>query len=270
MSSTFENKVAIITGSSRGIGKALAESLAKEGAKVVINGRDQVKLDKASKELKQSGFDHLALAGDISNPEFCQELIDSAVEHFGQIDILINNAGLSTEGKIEDSNPQVFRTAFEVNVLGVIYPTRSAIPHLRESRGSIIITGSIAGFLGLPEFSAYSSTKMALTALAQSLQIEVADSNIHVGLYYVGFAENDENKTYVNKEGEVEVMPARSNFKRMPMEKVAAIFLNGIRRRKRRIVLSGLGKSLWWLSRLFPGIIEKVMVRRYRNNQKNR
>jgi short-subunit dehydrogenase len=263
MKYSFEDKVAIITGSSRGIGKAVALALAKNGTKVVLNGRDELKLEKASKEFAEYGYEHIALAGDISDPEFCQQLVDATFDKYGKLDILINNAGLSAEGKLEDTSPDVFRKSFEVNVLGVIYPTRAAIPYLRETQGSIIITGSIAGFLGLPEYSAYSATKMALTALSQSLRIEVADSNIHVGLFYVGFAENDEQKTYINKDGEVEVMPIRSNFKRMPLEKVASIFLNGIAKRKRLHVLSGLGKFTWWISRLIPGIMEKIMTRRY-------
>jgi short-subunit dehydrogenase len=189
-------------------------------------------------------------------------MIDQVISKFGKIDILINNAGLSAEGKIEDTSAEVFKKTFDVNVLGVLYPTKAAIPHLKKAKGHIIITGSIAGFIGLPEFSTYSGTKMALTALSQSLRIELADSGVHVGLNYVGFVEN-ENKTFINKDGEVEPMPIRSTFKKMPKEKVADIFLRGIAKRRKSQVLSPLGKATWLLSRWLPGLFERLMTRKY-------
>jgi short-subunit dehydrogenase len=263
----FDNKVAIITGSSRGIGRAVAFALAQQGCKVVLNGRDEAKLEETHNEFVLQGFNCRAYAGDISDFNFCQSLIDRTISEYGQIDILINNAGLSTEGRVEETSPRVFKTSFEVNVLGVLYPTQAAIPHLRKSKGQIIITGSIAGFMGLPEFSAYSGTKMALTAISQSLRIELAEAGVHVGLNYVGFVENDENKTYLNKEGEPEKLPVRSNFKRMPQAKVADIFLKGIAKRKKVQVLSTLGKATWLFSRSFPGLFEKIMISRYQKNQ---
>ena len=115
----------------------------------------------------------------------------------------------------------------------MIYPTKAALPHLKKTQGHIIITGSIAGFMGLPEFSAYSGSKMALKALSQSLRIELAGTGVHVGLNYVGFVENDPEKTYLNTDGELEPLPVRSSFKRMSQEKVARIFLHGIEKRRK-------------------------------------
>lgn len=267
MSHSFKDKVAIITGSSRGIGKAVALALANEGAKVVINARSQDKLQITDTEFKNMGYDSLAIAGDVSNFTFCERLVKETLGKYGRIDILINNAGLSTEGKIEDTNPAVFQTAVDVNILGVIYPTKAAIASLKKTKGSIIITGSIAGFMGLPEFSAYSATKMSLTAIAQSLTIELAGTGVHVGLNYVGFAQNDETKTYINKDGEVDQMPIRADFKRMPMDKIAQIFLKGIEKRKRRQILSGLGSMTSLVSRFIPGLFERIMIKRYLKQQ---
>lgn len=262
MNYVYQDKVAIITGSSNGIGKAVALALAKRGTKVILNGRNEAKLQKTYWAFKEAGHHCLAVAGDISDYNFCQELVGKTIAEYGQIDILINNAGLSAEGKIEDTDPEVFEKTFAVNVLGIIYLTKAAIPYLKKSKGHIILTGSIAGFIGLPEFSAYSGTKMTLTALSQSLRIELAGSGVHVGLNYVGFVEN-ENKTYLTKEGKVEAMEVRANFKRMPREKVAAIFLRGIEKRRNIQVLSALGKATWLLSRYFPALFEKIMSRRY-------
>ena len=265
MKNFFKDKVAIITGSSNGIGKAVAWALAENGAKIVLNGRNEDKLQETYQTFINAGHLCLAVAGDISDFNFCRELVEATMEKFGQIDILINNAGISAEGKIADTEPDVFQKSFAVNVLGVIYPTKAALPFLKNSKGHIIITGSIAGFMGLPEYSAYSSTKMALTALSQSLRIELAGTGVHVGLNYVGFVVI-ETKTFLNKDGKVEAMEVRAKFKRMPREKVAAIFLRGIERRKKTQVLSPLGKVTSLLSRWFPGVFEKIMTHRYRKN----
>ena len=194
MSYTFNNKVAIITGSSRGIGRAVAEALASEGASVVLNGRNSAQLNDTLSEFREAGYTCQAIAGDISDYDFCESLVRKTIEQYGKLDILINNAGISTEGSIEESHPATFRRSFEVNVLGVIYPAKAAIPHLKKTKGSIVFTGSVAGFIGLPGFAAYSGSKMALTAITKSLRIELAASDIHVGLNYVGFAENDVDK----------------------------------------------------------------------------
>ena len=267
MTYSFKNKVAIVTGSNRGLGKALALALLRQGARVVLNGRDAAKLEETRREFLEAGFACLTQAGDVSDYAFCEQMVKATIEKFGQLDIMINNAGLSSEGKLEETAPEVFRKSFEVNALGVIYPTKAAIPYLKESKGSIIFTGSIAGFMGLPEFSAYSGSKMALTAITQALRIELDGTGVHVGLNYVGFVENENSKTYINKEGKVEPLPVRASFTRMPREKVAAIFLRGIARRKKVQVLSGLGKITWWLSRWLPGLFEFLMTSRYRKKQ---
>ena len=265
MKYNYQDKVAIITGSSNGIGKAVAWALAEKGTRVVLNARNETRLQQTHEEFTRAGFDCLAIAGDISDFNFCQKLVKATIEQYGRLDILINNAGLSAEGKIEYTRAEVFQKTFEVNILGVIYPTKAAIPHLKETRGHIIITGSIAGFMGLPEFAAYSGSKMALTALSQSLRIELASSGVHVGLNYVGFVEN-ENKTYLTQEGKVEAMKVRSNFKRMPREQVAAIFLRGIEKRKNIQVLSFLGKTTLLFSRWMPSLFERIMTNRYIKN----
>ena len=138
-----------------------------------------------------------AIAGDVSKAEDCHQLIEHTIKTFGQIDVLINNAGISMEGSIEDLAPEVFQKVIEVNYLGSIYPTKAAIPYLKKSKGSIIFMGSAAGIRGIPNHAAYSSSKMSLTAIAEALKIELKKSDIHVGLAYVGFTENDEEKNHL-------------------------------------------------------------------------
>lgn len=259
----LKNKVAIITGSSRGIGLALAKGLAKEGVHIVLNGRNKERLDAAKNELDQYGIKSIYVSSDISKSAGADLLIKETIKEFGRIDILINNAGLAMEGKIEDTDPEVFENVFNTNILGVLYPTRAAIPYIKETKGSIVFTGSIAGFMGLPDYSAYSASKMALTALTQSLRIELTGSGVHVGLNYVGFAENDVDKTFLNNKGEVKKMPIRKGFKKMPLETVAAHFITGIKKRRRQMIFSGIGKGTAFMQRFFPVLFEKIMMKKY-------
>lgn len=263
--STLDNKVAIITGSSMGIGKAIAIALAKKNVKIVLNGRNPERLGKTATELRSLGYEILAVQADVGNYQECENLIEQTIEKYGAIDILVNNAGLAMEGTIANTSPEVFEKVFHTNILGVLFPTKAALSHLKKSRGSVVFTGSIAGFMGLPDYSAYSATKMSLTALVQSLKIELAGTGVHVGINYVGFAENDENKTFLNHEGKIEKMPIRKQFKRMPLDVVAAHFVNSIEHRKYRQTLSFLGKMTYFLQRFFPRIFEWLMIRKYLN-----
>ena len=259
--SKLDGQVAIITGSTMGIGKAIAIALAKKGVKIVLNGRNHERLEKTAQEMSSDGYDILPVQGDVGNYQECENLIDQTIKKYGSIDILINNAGISMEGSIADSLPEVFEKVYHTNILGVLFPTKAALSYLIKSKGSVVFTGSIAGFMGLPNFSAYSASKMSLTGLVQSLKVELAGTGVHVGINYVGFSENDSNKTFLNDRGEIEKMPIRNDFKRMPLEKVAAHFVQGIEKRKYKQTFTFLGKVINLTQRYFPRLFEWVVIK---------
>ena len=265
---TLDGKVAIITGSSKGIGRAIAIALAKKNVKVVLNGRSKESLENTAKELRDEGFEILSVQGDVGIYEDCENLIGQTIKKYGVIDILVNNAGLAMEGTIDNTSPEVFARVFHTNILGVLFPTKAALAYLKQSKGSVVFTGSIAGFMGLPDYSAYSASKMSLTALVQSLKIELAGTGVHVGINYVGFAENDKNKTYLNHLGEIEKMPVRKQFKRMPLEVVAAHFVSGIEKRRYKQTLSFLGKVIHFGQRYFSDLFEWLMIKKYLKQQR--
>ena len=261
--STLDGKVAIITGSSKGIGKAIAIALAKKNVRVVLNGRNPESLESTAKELRSLGFEILSIQGDVGNYKDCENLIEQTIKKYGAIDILVNNAGLAMEGTIANTSPEVFEQVFHTNILGVLFPTKAALSYLKHSQGSVVFTGSIAGFMGLPDYSAYSASKMSLTALVQSLKIELAGTGVHVGINYVGFVENDDNKTFLNHHGEIEKMPVRKQFKRMPLEVVAAHFVSGIEKRRYKQTLSLLGRLTNFMQKYFSATFEWLMIRKY-------
>lgn len=262
----FKNKVALITGSSQGIGKATAKALLQQGAKVIINGRNSEKLAKAKKGLLKYGNDILAIYGDISKQEHCEELIAKTVAHYGTLDILINNAGMSMEGNMIDLSPSVFKTVFDINVLGSVNLTIESLPHLRKSGGSIIYISSLAAIHGLPKFSAYSSSKMALRAIAESLKIE--EPKIHVGLMYVGFTQNDDTKRTINSDGSLVALGDRSNIKTQTQESVAHAILGTLKKRKFITTLSSLGRVHQIANRISPWLVEKIIQRSFQKLNK--
>ncbi len=263
--SKYQNKVAIITGSSLGIGKALAFEMAKRGARIVLNARNPKRLENALKSMQEAGFEAIAVAGDVSKMEDCQKLIDKSVEVFGKIDFLVNNAGISMEGTVEELDAEVFKKVMNVNYLGCVYPTKAALPHLRKTKGSLIFAGSLAGMRGLPKYSVYSSSKMALTALAQSLKIELDGSGVHVGIAYIGFTQNDPEKTIFDKDGKIIAQPKRDFIKTEPPENVALRIIDMIENRTFKQYFTPLGKLNAFMNRFFPFIVESVLKRNYKS-----
>jgi len=268
MSQSLKDKVAIITGSSMGIGKTLAIQMAEQGAKIVLNGRNGERLAKTQLELEAKGFETLIAQGDVSKVEDCKEMIRKTVHHFGKVDVLVNNAGISMEGPVDELNPAVFRKVMEVNYLGSVYPTQVALPQLKETGGSVIFISSAAGIRGIPNFAVYSSSKMALTALAESLRIELSRTKVHVGIAYVGFTENDPQKTIYNAKGKIIAQPKRDFIKAEPPEKVAQRIIQMIERRTFKRVFTGLGKLNAFMNRFFPSIVHTILQRNYWKRKK--
>jgi short-subunit dehydrogenase len=241
--STFLNKVAIITGSSGGIGKATAIGLAKQGASIVLNGRNQEKLELVKKELEQMGFDVLAVAADITSYEECERLTQETVKHFGKIDILVNNASLTMN-----------------NTLGTIMPTKAALPYMKLTKGNVMFISSLAGLHGLPAGSAYCAGKMSLTAFWQSMRIELNNTGIHFGICYVSFTQNDASKRMLSSDGKLVPIQKRPEILKQTQEQVASTIIKSIKERRAKVVLSVFGKITAWVFRYFPRLVMFIIV----------
>ncbi|MFK7808223.1 MAG: SDR family oxidoreductase [Saprospiraceae bacterium] len=260
---THKDKVIIITGSSMGIGKVMALELLNKGAKVVLNARNKERLNKTFAELQSAGHPVIAIAGDVSKVEDCEHLATETIKAFGKIDVLINNAGISMEGEVTELSPDVFRKVMEVNYLGSVYPTQAVLPELKRSKGSVIFMSSAAGVRGLPGFSVYSSSKMALTALAESMKIELHKDEVHVGIAYVGFTQNDPEKTIYNANGKIIAQPNRSFIKAEPPINVAKRVSTMIANRTFKRVFTPLGKLNAIVNRWTPSLGEWILRRNY-------
>jgi NAD(P)-dependent dehydrogenase (short-subunit alcohol dehydrogenase family) len=255
-SSSFAGKVAIVTGSSKGIGKAIAFELARKGAAVIINGRDSERLKRTMEEFPGHKEQVLDICCDVSTRAGCEQLISQTISRFGRIDILVNNVGVSMRGLAADLKYEVVKTVFETNVLGTFGPTIQALPHLRMSKGSIVFISSLAGIRGLPFTSVYCASKMALRAFAESIRIEEAGNNIHVGLILVGITEVEKDKTSIGSDGALISLRQRSGRGVQTMEYVARKVLQNISRRKFITILSSLGQVNYYTQSWFPAVSE--------------
>jgi short-subunit dehydrogenase len=268
MSSYFKNKTAIVTGSGMGIGKAIALELCKQGAHVVLNGRNGERLENTYQDFLQKGYSVLAVQADVTEPASCERLINKTLETFGNIDVLINNAGLSMSERFENLHPEVFDAVIKSNIQGSAYPTLKALPSLKQTKGSVIFISSAAGMIGLPTASAYSAGKMALTAIAQSLKVELAETGVHVGIVHVGFTQNDANKRVLNAKGELIPVAERPAYLQQTQEQVAKAVLRTVQKRKFKVVLSAIGQLNSFMARFFPGLVMSILKASQRRMRK--
>ncbi|MBK7406788.1 MAG: SDR family NAD(P)-dependent oxidoreductase [Saprospirales bacterium] len=141
----LKDKVAIVTGSSMGIGRAIARRLGQEGAKVVLNGRNGEKLAHTLDTLLGEGIIATACQGDISSVDDCFHLTEHALATYGNIDILVNNAGISAKGFFGEFQPDIFSKLVETNLLGSLYVTKAALPHIKSHQGNILFISSLSG-----------------------------------------------------------------------------------------------------------------------------
>ena len=177
----LKNKNALITGAGKGIGKAIALALAKEGVNVILVSRTQTDIDQLADEASNLGVKSLALAADVSDINSINSAVEKALSKFKTIDILINSAGIASFGKFMELEPAAWEKIIQVNLMGTYYTTRAVIPNMIERQtGDIINISSTAGLAGNALTSAYSASKFAVLGLTDSLMQEMRKHNIRV------------------------------------------------------------------------------------------
>ncbi|MEZ5436000.1 MAG: glucose 1-dehydrogenase [Pseudomonadales bacterium] len=171
---SLTGKVAIVTGSGKGIGKAIGLTFAEAGATVVFAARTQTDLDAVVAQAKTFGGNALGVCCDVLVDAQLQQLVETTVQHFGRIDILVNNAGGTMPKPMEKISAEAFRRSLDFNLTSAFLLSQYALPHLRESRGNIINIASAAGRLVQPFFTAYGTVKAALIHLTKMMAAELA------------------------------------------------------------------------------------------------
>ncbi len=263
------DKVFVISGSTQGIGKEVATQILELGGKVVLNSRKKEKISSVINLLDQYKDHCFFIPADVSVAEEANLLISATIDHFGRIDVLINNAGVSSYGQLLESSPKVIEEIIKSNILGSVFPTRFAIPHLIKSKGKVLFVSSLAAFHGIPEYSLYSGSKMALTAFYQSLKKEMHAKGVFVGIAYVGFTKNDTEKRTFAPDGKLVKIPERNNFKVNSQQKTAQLLLKQLIREDGQKVHSVMGKFAFVISRLFPSLMDHIFMYKYKKTLTN-
>jgi len=179
MSNNIRGKVVVITGASSGLGEASARLLSAEGAGVVLGARREDRIRSLARELTGSGGKAIALTTDVTRCEEVKKLVDAAVQAYGRIDVMINNAGLMPQAPLERLKIDEWDRMVDVNIKGVLYGIAAALPHMkRQKAGHIINVSSVAGHKVGPGFTVYAATKHAVRALSEGLRQEVKPYNI--------------------------------------------------------------------------------------------
>jgi 3-oxoacyl-[acyl-carrier protein] reductase len=187
----LDGKVAIVTGSSRGIGKEIAIKLAQEGAKVIINySHSPEKAEEVVNQIQQQGGKATAIQADMSQVDQIQQLVEKAVEQYGQLDILVSNAGIEHFGKLEEITPQDFDRVFGVNVAGQLFVTQAAARHL-SSGGRIVLTSSVSARIAVFNHTLYAASKAAVSAMVLNLAPELGERGITINAIAPGGTATD-------------------------------------------------------------------------------
>lgn len=185
-----EGRVAIITGSTRGIGLATAQAMAQAGMGVVVSGRGRQDVDRAVAQVQAAAPDAPAPLGvvcDVQEPLSCQGLVADTVAHFGRLDVLVNNAGLGRFAKIQDMDPADWEVQIRTNLDGVFHTSQAAIPHLiRQGGGWIFNIASLAGRNAFSGGAAYNATKFGLLGMTEAMMLDLRDEGIRVSCIMPG------------------------------------------------------------------------------------
>jgi short-subunit dehydrogenase len=229
--SSYADRTALITGASSGIGRLLALRLAREGAEVALVARRAEELEKVAAEIETAGGRALVLPCDVADAGGSAACAQRAIEHFGRIDVLVNNAGYGRHRRFLEWGLPDMERVMRVNYFGALYFTKALLPAMvAHGEGWIVFVASVAGRLGIPEEAAYSASKFAMVGLAEALSLEVEDLGIHVLTVCPGAV-----RTPFFDEEALERMPAAARRTMVEPEPLVDAILAGLATGKREI-----------------------------------
>ncbi|MGL6268746.1 MAG: SDR family oxidoreductase [Chitinophagaceae bacterium] len=257
----FSGKVVWITGASSGIGEALSKSFWKEGAHLVLSARRLTELERVKSGLKQTENQRVfILPMDLADTLSSKQHTDDVIRQFGQIDVLINNAGLSQRSYTIDTPLEIDRKIMEVNFFGTVALTKAVLPYMvHRKTGLIIVISSLSGKFGFYLRSAYAASKHALHGFFESLRMEVYKDNVQVMIVCPGKISTAFSLSALTADGQVHNKMDNAMAKGMPAEECAERILMGVIRGEEEINVGGKEIRSVWIKRLFPGLFSKLI-----------
>jgi short-subunit dehydrogenase len=246
-------KVVVVTGASTGIGEAIARKFAEEGASVVLSSRDHSRVEAARERV---GYYErtLAVACDIRQREQIVQLLQATLEHFGHVDVWVNNAGHGLQDSVAQMDMQQCRQMFDTNLFGAIEGMQVAIPVLqKQGKGTIINISSVAGHIALPYMAAYCATKHALNAIGKAARVELMGTGVHVMTVCPGYIATEFAANAIKGKDRQRLNPAGGGIS---AERVANAVFKGYLKRKREIVVPWRDRIWVFLYKTWPSLVE--------------
>ncbi len=256
----FENKVIWITGASSGIGEATAYQFAKEGAKLILSARREDELLRVKENTQLPDNQVFILPLDVEKIEDIPQKTKQAVEHFGRIDVLFNNAGISQRGSVMETDMAVYQKIFNLNFFGVIALTKAVLPFMQAQKsGQIAVTSSVSGKLATPMRSGYCASKHALHGFFDALRSEVYQDNIGVTLICPGYIHTNISLNAVAADGSKFGKMDENQANGMSPEECAKRIVEAIYAEKQEVYMGGKEVLGVYLKRFFPRILSKLL-----------
>ncbi len=258
-------RVVVITGASDGIGAEMARQLAASagaGLALVLAARNAAQLESVAGECAALGAQTLVVPTDVGVQIQCRRLVVSAVERFGRIDVLVNNAGRSAHALFEEvEDLSWYEELMRVNLWGSVWCTQAALPALKASQGRIVAVSSLAGLVGVPGRTAYSATKFAMTGFFEALRAEMKGYGVSVTTAYPGVVATRIRHRGFNAQGEEAGVSGLDEAGAMSVEECARLIVAGMEGRRREVVMTAKGKIGRFIKLFAPGVVERMALK---------
>ena len=258
MAKTDTNKVIIITGASSGIGAAVAKRLARESARITLAARRQDKLTQIAADVEALGGEALIVPTDVRKRDDIQRMIQTTLDRWGRIDVLINNAGVGNDTLLIDFNPDKLRDEVHINLIAVIECAQAVLPiMLQQKSGHIVNVASLAGLVATPGSSVYSATKFGVNGFSDALRREIPDSNIKISVFCPGYTPSEISptlKAIAENQPDAPHVPGL-----MPITYVADQLARLIERPRRRLTIPPSWRPVIVLGQLFPALADLLL-----------
>ena len=256
----IKNKVIWITGASSGIGEGLAYESAKQGAKLILSARREKELERVKKACQLPDEDILVLPLDLNEYSGMEEKVNRVIEHFGRIDILVNNGGISQRSLAKDTDFSVYEKLINIDYLGTVALSKAVLPvFIRQQHGHFAVVTSLMGKFGSPLRSGYCGAKHALHGFFDALRMEHHDDNIKVTLICPGYVRTNISMNALTFDGSAQKKMDQATDKGLTTEQCAQKILTAVRKDKMEVTFGGKEILAVYIKRFFPRLLHNIV-----------
>jgi len=268
LSAPFSDKVVLVTGASQGIGLALVRALSPQRPKLVLAARDAARLEQVAAECRGAGAHALAVPTDVADLDACRALVDRAVAHYGSLDVLVNNAGIGMIARFDELDDlEAYERLMRVNYLSCVHLTHRAVPHLKQSRGLVVVVASLAGLTGVPTRTAYAASKHAVIGFFDSLRVELIGTGVDVTIVAPDFVVSEIHRRALGPDGRPLGKTPMQETRIMTAERCAELIVDAMQRRRRLAILSARGRLGRFVRLVAPGVIDRIALKAVREGR---